>query len=280
MGGDTVQPAGSQRRSDVRVHAHLPVELSARVVSLSLFREEGHESAVLSCETDTLSGGGFSIRHTAEIPVGVTFDVNLHLPDQPLPLTAKAKVVRCNALVDEGPEPHFDVGLVFVRISEANRSRIVSHVFRLQRTAQAERTHNEPAEATMTQLIPEQFMDLFQQPAFANLATLMSDGSPQVTPVWCDFDGRHVVINTAKGRVKDRNMRRSPQVALSIMDPKNPYRYIEIRGRVAEISETGADEHIDKMAKKYLNLEKYPYRTPDEVRVIYRIAPERVSTMG
>ena len=130
----------------------------------------------------------------------------------------------------------------------------------------------------MSQEIPEDFKNLFRQPAFANLATIMSDGSPQVTPVWCDFDGRYVIVNTAKGRVKDRNMRRDPRVALSIMDPGNGYRYLEIRGKVAEITELGADAHIDKMAKKYLNLDKYPYRAPGEVRVLYRIVPERVST--
>ena len=130
----------------------------------------------------------------------------------------------------------------------------------------------------MSQGIPENFKDLFQQPAFANLATIMSDGSPQVTPVWCDYDGKCVIVNTAKGRVKDRNMRRNPHVAVSIMDPRNPYRYLEIRGRVSEITEVGADEHIDKMAKKYLNLDKYPYRSSGEVRVLHKIVPERVST--
>jgi PPOX class probable F420-dependent enzyme len=128
--------------------------------------------------------------------------------------------------------------------------------------------------------IPEKYLDLFQQPAFANLATLMPDGSPQVTPVWCDFDGEFVIINSAKGRVKDRNMRGNPRVALSIMDPKNPYRYLEIRGKVADISEKGADEHINKMAKKYMNVDTYPYRAPGEVRVLYRIRPERFSSMG
>ncbi len=132
----------------------------------------------------------------------------------------------------------------------------------------------------MSNMIPEQYLDLFQQPAFANLATLMPDGSPQVTPVWCDYDGKHVIVNTAKGRVKDRNMRRNPQVALSILDPKNPYRYLEIRGKVAEITEKGADEHINRMAKKYLNVDTYPYRAPGEVRVLYKIAPERFSHMG
>jgi PPOX class probable F420-dependent enzyme len=132
----------------------------------------------------------------------------------------------------------------------------------------------------MTAKIPEKYLDLFSQPAFASLATLMPDGSPQVTPVWCDFDGEHVIVNSARGRVKDRNMRNNPHVALSVMDPKNPYRYLEIRGKVTEITEKGADEHINKMAKKYMNVETYPYRSPDEVRVIYKITPERFSSMG
>ena len=128
--------------------------------------------------------------------------------------------------------------------------------------------------------IPEKFLDLFKQPAFASLATLMPDGSPQVTPVWCDFDGEYVIVNSARGRVKDRNMRNNPRVALSIMDPKNPYRYLEIRGKVKEITEAGADEHINKMAKKYMNVDTYPYRAPGEVRVLYKITPERFSSMG
>ena len=104
----------------------------------------------------------------------------------------------------------------------------------------------------MPEPIPANFRDLFSKPAFASLATLMPDGRPQVTPVWCDFDGTFVIFNTAKGRQKDRNIRRDPRVALSILDPDNAYRYLEIRGRVIEITEQGADEHIDKLAKKYL----------------------------
>src|ERR1700741_2484578 len=100
--------------------------------------------------------------------------------------------------------------------------------------------------------IPENFNDLFQKKTFAQLATLMSDGSPHVSPVWCDYDGEHVVINSAKGRVKDRNMRRDPRVGLDIQDPDNPYRHLSIRGRVVSIEEKGADENIDKLAKKYL----------------------------
>ncbi|MCL5743967.1 MAG: PPOX class F420-dependent oxidoreductase, partial [Acidobacteria bacterium] len=112
----------------------------------------------------------------------------------------------------------------------------------------------------MADVIPQNYLDLFQKKAFANLATLMPDGRPQVTPVWCDFDGKLVLVNTAKGRQKDRNMRRDPRVSLALMDPDNPYRYLEVRGRVVEMTEQGADEHIDKMAKKYLGKDKYPFR--------------------
>ena len=128
--------------------------------------------------------------------------------------------------------------------------------------------------------IPEQFKDLFQKTAFANLATVMSDGRPQVTPVWFDLDGSNIRINTAKGRVKDKNMRRNKNVALVISDPDNPYRHLAIQGEVVEITEQGADAHIDALAKKYLGKDKYPFRQPGEVRVIYKIRPERVSQMG
>ena len=132
----------------------------------------------------------------------------------------------------------------------------------------------------MSSAIPDGYRDLFEKKAFAHLATLMPDGRPQVTPVWCELDGQHVVINSAKGRQKDRNMRRDPRVTVTISDPENPYRYLEVRGRVAEISEEGADEHIDRLAKKYLGRDKYPYRQPNEVRVIYRVEPEKFSFMG
>ena len=132
----------------------------------------------------------------------------------------------------------------------------------------------------MSQSIPDKYRDLFTKRAFASLATLMPDGSPQVTPVWVDLEGDSVLVNTARGRQKDKNMRRDPRVAMAIIDPENPYRYLEIRGRVAEITEEGADAHIDKMAKKYLGADKYPYRQPSETRVIFKIQPERVNTMG
>jgi len=128
--------------------------------------------------------------------------------------------------------------------------------------------------------IPDNYRDLFQKPAFASLTTLMPDGSPQVTPVWCDVDGKQVLFNTAKGRQKDLNLRRDPRVALAIIDPDNPYRYLQLRGRVAEITEQGADAHIDKLAKKYMGVDQYPLRTPGEVRVIYKIDVEHANASG
>lgn len=134
----------------------------------------------------------------------------------------------------------------------------------------------------MAQAIPEKYRDLldFNKKAFANLATVNSDGTPQVTPVWVDYDGNYVLVNSARGRRKDKNMQHNAAVALSILDPENPYRYLEIRGRVAEITEDGAAEHIDKMAQKYIGKEKYPWRGPDEVRVLYKIEPQHFSHMG
>lgn len=128
--------------------------------------------------------------------------------------------------------------------------------------------------------IPAAFQDLLNKPAFAHLATLMPDGSPQVTPVWVDYDGKDVMVNTARGRQKDKNLRRDARVALAISDPANPYRYLEVRGRVVDITEQGANDHIDKMAKKYLGKDKYPFAKPGEVRVLYKIAPEHFHTMG
>ena len=128
--------------------------------------------------------------------------------------------------------------------------------------------------------IPSTHFDLFNKKAFANLATLMPGGEPQVTPVWVDFDGRHVLINTAEGRQKDKNLQRDRRVAISILDPDNPYRYLEVRGQVAERTRDGADAHIDAMAKKYLGKDKYPFRQPNEIRVLYKIEPQHVSTVS
>jgi PPOX class probable F420-dependent enzyme len=125
----------------------------------------------------------------------------------------------------------------------------------------------------MADPIPSQFLDLFQKKAFASLATVMPDGTPQVTPVWVDYDAGRVIVNSARGRRKDKNMKVGANVALAIMDPDNPYRHLQVRGRVSEVTEQGADAHIDRMAKKYLGKDKYPFRQPGEVRVIYRITP-------
>jgi PPOX class probable F420-dependent enzyme len=128
--------------------------------------------------------------------------------------------------------------------------------------------------------VPAKYADLFNKKAFANLGTLNPDGSPQVTPVWVDYDGKHVRVNSALGRIKDRNIRRDPRVALSIQDPDNPYRYLEVRGKVSEITQSGADDHIDSLAKKYLGVAKYPNRQQGEVRVLYKIEPQKFSSMG
>jgi PPOX class probable F420-dependent enzyme len=127
--------------------------------------------------------------------------------------------------------------------------------------------------------IPEGFEDIFKKQTFVHLATRMSDGSPQVSPVWVDVDGDYILVNSAKGRLKDRNIRAEERVALSATDPDNPYRAIMIRGRVVKITEEGADDHIDKMAKKYLGKDRYPFRAADEVRVLYYIEPLKVATM-
>lgn len=128
----------------------------------------------------------------------------------------------------------------------------------------------------MSDSIPENFKDLFEKKTFASLATIMPDGTPQVSPIWIDLDGNDVIVNSAKGRQKDKNMRERPMATISIQDPENPYRYIEVRGKVVEVTEDGAEAHIDKMAKRYLGQDTYPYRQEGEVRVLYRIKPERV----
>jgi PPOX class probable F420-dependent enzyme len=132
----------------------------------------------------------------------------------------------------------------------------------------------------MAEQLPEKYADLLQKKAFANLGTLNSDGSPQVTPVWVDYDGKHVRVNSALGRQKDKNIRRDPRVSLAIQDPENPYRYLEIRGKVVEATEKGADDHINSLAKKYLGKDVYPFRQAGEKRVLYKIEPEKFSAMG
>jgi PPOX class probable F420-dependent enzyme len=126
------------------------------------------------------------------------------------------------------------------------------------------------------QTVPQKYLDLFKKPAFAHLATLMPDGSPQVTPVWVDYDGKFILVNTARGRQKDRNMKRDARVAIEVMDPENPYRYLQVRGKVIEITTEGANQHIDKLSQKYTGNEHYQNRRAGEVRVIYKIEPENL----
>jgi PPOX class probable F420-dependent enzyme len=123
---------------------------------------------------------------------------------------------------------------------------------------------------------------LFEGKNFAFIATLMKDGSPQVTPTWVDIDKNNdtILVNTARGRIKHRNISRDPRVAVSLIDSSNPYDMVTVRGRVVEqIRGKNADEHIDKLAKKYLDKEKYPRRRPGEERVLLRIKPELVARM-
>ena len=128
--------------------------------------------------------------------------------------------------------------------------------------------------------IPDSHRDILEGRNFAHIATNMPDGSPQTTPVWIDVEGDTVLFNTGEGRQKDRNLRRDGRTAISVIDSGNPYRYIQLRGTVVERTTDGGDAHIDKLAKKYLGLESYPYRNPREKRVIYRVTPEHVNTMG
>jgi PPOX class probable F420-dependent enzyme len=130
--------------------------------------------------------------------------------------------------------------------------------------------------------IPESHRDLLRDEcrAFVYLATRMADGSPQVTPVWFNTSGDYILINSAKGRLKDKNMRRNPMVALCIQDPANPYRYLQVRGKVVEITEEGADAHIDALAGKYTGDFKYRHHQPGVNRITYKILPEKVDAHG
>lgn len=129
----------------------------------------------------------------------------------------------------------------------------------------------------MRSVIPSEFMDLFQKRAFGHLATLMPDKTPQVSPIWVDYDGRFLLVNSVKGRQKDRNIRRDGHVAIEVQDPDNPYRYLLVRGLVIEVTEEGAEDHIDVLSMRYKGV-PYPAKSPNAPRVIYRIEPLSVST--
>ncbi|NLX11501.1 MAG: PPOX class F420-dependent oxidoreductase [Chloroflexi bacterium] len=132
--------------------------------------------------------------------------------------------------------------------------------------------------------IPDKYRDLLERPVFVALATVNPDGQPQVTPVWCSYDGTHVLINTARGRQKDQNMTRNPRVTIMAIDPDNPYRWMEIRGRVDEVTEEGGVEHINFLSGKYTGNDDYYRQDPGqrqrETRVIYKITPTHVNASG
>ncbi|MDE1844002.1 MAG: PPOX class F420-dependent oxidoreductase [Thaumarchaeota archaeon] len=131
----------------------------------------------------------------------------------------------------------------------------------------------------MTSNISPEVAKLIEDKNFAFIATLMKDASPQITPVWIDLVDGMILINTAKGRVKQRNVSRDPRVAISIVDRNNPYNMVTIQGHVVEQTTDGADKHIDKMAKKYLGVDKYPFAMPGEERVLLKIVPKKIFHM-
>lgn len=128
--------------------------------------------------------------------------------------------------------------------------------------------------------IPNEYRDLLDRPILVSLATVQPDGQPQVHPVWADFDGEYVRINTAEGRRKHLNIEARPQVTVLAVDPENPFRWMEVRGTVTKVTSEGGDAHIDKLANDYLGVEVYPNHTPDETRIICYVEPTRVIAAG
>jgi PPOX class probable F420-dependent enzyme len=132
----------------------------------------------------------------------------------------------------------------------------------------------------MTDKIPDSHRPLLDRPIVVSLATQMKSGQIQVQPVWCSYDGRHILVNTEKQRAKYDNLHARRPVTILAVDPGNVYFWIEVRGEVVEETERGADAHIDQLAKLYLGVDKYPMHQPGDVRVMFRIAPRRVLTFG
>lgn len=128
--------------------------------------------------------------------------------------------------------------------------------------------------------IPQDYCDLLEKPIVVSLATMLPSGQMQVSPVWCDFDGTYIRINTVVGRQKYIDMRANPQVTVMALDSENPYRYLEVRGTVAKISEDGADDHIDKLAHDYTGSERYEWRQSGDTRTICYIEPVKVHAQG
>jgi PPOX class probable F420-dependent enzyme len=129
----------------------------------------------------------------------------------------------------------------------------------------------------MATKLDEKAVRLLKGKNFANVATLRKDGSPQVSPIWVDFDVTHVILNSEEKRAKVKNLKRDPRVSISVFDQDNPYSYVQIQGRVVEITPNGGFEGIDKMAQKYMGQDKYPGNSPGDVRVVIKIEPEKVT---
>jgi PPOX class probable F420-dependent enzyme len=130
------------------------------------------------------------------------------------------------------------------------------------------------------QAISSGFQKLLGEPAFCQLATLMPDGSPQITQVWVETDGEHVLINTFEGSQKEKNVRRDPRVAVNVVDPANAWRLATVRGRVEEVTTKGAVEQIDRLAKKYIGRDTYPFHQPGRVRTTIKVSPEKINEVG
>jgi PPOX class probable F420-dependent enzyme len=129
-------------------------------------------------------------------------------------------------------------------------------------------------------VIPESYEDLLKSAALAHVATIGPKGEPQNNPVWFDWDGENLKFSQTKARQKYRNLNRDPRVALSIVDPENPYRYLEVRGEVVEVEEDPDLKFINSMAKKYLGQDKYPYHQPGDERVVIHVRPRHTTGMG
>lgn len=131
----------------------------------------------------------------------------------------------------------------------------------------------------MKKILNEKAISLIDGQNFGNIATIMNDGSPQVTPVWINRKGDNILVNTAEGRIKQKNILNDQRVAISIFDQKNPYNMVSIKGKVISQSYEGANEHIDSLAKKYIGKDKYPWGQPNEKRIILEIQPEQIFSM-
>ena len=128
--------------------------------------------------------------------------------------------------------------------------------------------------------IPDDYRDLLDRPVTVSLATILPNGQPQVTPVWVDYDGEHILVNTDATRQKFKDMQARPQVTVLAVDPDNPFRYLEVRGTAVRFEEEGGSEHIDKLAKKYTGADRYGNHLPDERRVICYIEPKKALPFG